>query len=272
MAGPFQVLFQWTQQDDRLGGWGEQYWNTGATIDTVQPIADELRVAWAQYKGDPSYCSQIRISDTTNFRNAETFTTNQVPQTPTPTTEADYPTTKALLRLTGGGANPRKTRQWVGGLRDRDVQLGGKWTPVPADTSLINAVFALLTNPAKNWAVRVLDPAVLPVPIIGFVDATGVVTAADGTIPNGATVRIKNVRNIKEMNGIWIVTKLTGNDYQLRGWTPTGITSIGKGKPSIRLQTYTFQPIAACKILKTSSHTVGKAPGQHSGRRRRRKV
>jgi hypothetical protein len=264
---PFRVAFFWKQQSTLEGGWTENYWNTGASFTDVGVRAEALRVAWTTYKGNPTYCPQLRISDTNTFRNTELVFTGGNPQTISPATDADYPTTKGLMVLRS--AQGLKTRQWAGGLRDRDVLGSGKWNPASSSVAVINVVWGLLTSPANGWAIRVLDPTVLPVVILSINAATGVVTTAANTIPDNARVRIKGVKGLTTANGIWRVTKLSDTTFQLQGWVPSTAV-MTKGNGTIRNQVYVFQSIAAVDIVRTTSHRVGKPAGLLGGRRRRR--
>jgi hypothetical protein len=266
---PFKVSFFWDQQTSLLGGWSENFWNTLASIAEVKPKADALRVAMSDYKGNPTYCPRYRISDTVVFRNAETFTTGSLPIAPFPANDADYPTTKVQLVL--GASNGRKTSQWFGGVRDTDVSSSGNWNPEPLSNTRLAAIANILATGANGWAIRVLDPAVLPVTIISINGTTGVVTTAANTIPDQARVRIKGVQGMTVANGIWRVQKLSDTTFQLNGWIPTS-QLFGKGNPTIRNQVYTFLTIATVKMPRSTSHRVGKPGGLLGGRRKRRKT
>jgi hypothetical protein len=211
----------------------------------------------------------MRISDAFNFRNTLTVITGVNPGAVTADDDADYPTTRVLLRLASslGG----RTSQWAGGLRDVDVNNSGRWRPTPAGLAAMNDVFAALTLPANAWAIRVLDPAVLPVLILSFNANTGLLTTAANTIPDQARVRIKGTKGVPGLNGIWRVQKLSDTTFTLIGWISSTF-AITKSNGTIRLQSYVFQPISVCGILRSTSHRVGKPSGLLGGRRRRKLI
>lgn len=263
---PFKVAFFWTQQTSLLGGWSENYWNSLNDLSVLQTKANDLRNAWFNYKGNPVYCPRIRISDVTRFRQVQILLTGATPLTVSTATDADYPTTRVLmeLRATGG-----KTRQWVGGIRDRSITNSGNYTPTATETTNWNVVANILTTAANGWSVRILDPAVLPVAILAINGATGVVTTAANTIADGVQVRVKGARGMPSANGIWRVTKLTDTTFQLRGWVPT-TDVLEKGNPTIRFQSYILQAIQQVVPIRSTSHRVGKPSGLLGGRRRQR--
>jgi hypothetical protein len=266
---PFKVTIFWAQQTSKLGGWTENYWNTLAGFTDVAPKASQLALSWFNYKGNPTYYQDIRLTDVDNFRNTRLMGVSSNPATVTDATDADYPTTRGLLLLASANTPPGRTRQWVGGLRDRDVTNSGRWNPVPASVSLINAIVAQLTSPGNGWAVRVLNPANALVDIININGTTGIVTTAPSPVLSGQRVRIKGVRGMTVANGIWKVDKLTDGSYQLRGWVPTTLPFLA-GNPTMRLQSYVYQSIASATIVRTTSHRVGKPTALLGGRRRKR--
>lgn len=263
----YHVSFFWQQSVSRTGGWSENFWNNLDSKAAVQAQAELLRAAMFQLKGNPAFCPRYRITTVGKFRDTTTILTQQVAgSTVTDAEAADYPTTKIQVKLKSASTF---TNQWFGGLRDADVRGGGFWQPTGAATGRINAIFALLTSPARGWNVYVLDPANLAFNIESFDAATGIVVTVGANILNQDKVRIKGVKGIAKANGIWRVTKTADQTYRLQGWVGTAEVFL-KSNASMRKQSYIGQPVATCEVVQSTSHKVGKPGGLLGGRRKKR--
>lgn len=269
----FRVSFFWKQQVALEGGWSENFWNNGSDYGAVLTRALDLRTAMIAVKGNSPFCPRFRISDPAIFRSGKN--TRIAGAAPGPNLaadfSADYPTTKWLLKLTGSTAT---VNQWFGGIRDESVNQGGFLNRAnPSVSQQFPAFAALLTNPALGWSVRVLNPAVLPIPILGINPTTGLVTVSAHNYLNDQVVRISRVRGLTEANGLWrvIIPPSSTTTFTLAGWVPSEQVYTKSPAANVRLQTYIFQPISLAQIDRATSHKVGRPTELLGGRRKTRR-
>lgn len=265
----FHVSISWQQTVSKTGGWTENFWNSLASRDAVVARTRALIDAFYAARGNPVFAPRFRVSEVGVFRSGKTYRTQQVPSSSVgPDTAADYPTTKVQVNML---SSTKFTTQWFGGLRDRDIASGGFWQPQGTSVNFYASVKTILTTGTNGWSIYVLDPASVLFPIVAFNPTTGVVTTVGANLVSQDKVRVKGVRGVTSANGIWTVTKLADQSYQLQGWVASTDT-FQKSNATIRKQTYVGQSIVDIEYVQSTAHRVGKPGGLLGGRRKRRKT
>ena len=181
---------------------------------------------------------------------------------------ADYPTTKALVRLSG----PQKyqTNMWIGTLPDYATTTGGIYTPPPLIVGYEKALFAILTDASNQWSIYNQDKGIMKKDVTA-ISAAGVVTCpAHGLLTSDYT-RISRTQGFSSpvINKVWLVTKIDNDSFQLVP-APTvvgAMTSPGKSQKQSRI----MQQISMAEVIRTTKHNVGRPFGLFSGRRKARK-
>jgi hypothetical protein len=265
----FRVAFFFQVQQERLGGWSQNFWNSSSDLAPVISAATALRAAMFNFMGAPVQAPNIRISDVDRFRevtiqNFPAFTYGDSPAAG----YVDYVNTSALLKMT---ADPSYiTRQWMKGIPDADVDLGGRWDPRAASLRRLNAVFSLLTSASQGWALRKLDRAILKRTITG-ITAAGVVSCANHGLATDDKTRISRVVSPTSLNRIFKVVRIDNDSFSLVG--PPAMSApaqVGISTTS-RKQATSYIAIKAVTVDRVTSHRTGRPFGQLSGRRRIRR-
>lgn len=260
----YRIGFRFVQQSSKLGSWTENFWLDTDDQTVAITEANNLRLQLNNAKGAQVYCPSYRVSKVGTFRASEQilFPTAAPVASNIALYDADYPTTKLLLEFR---SSTNKTVQWFGGLVDGWISASGNYVANGTSAQWMNQFFARLTGPQAPWSIRVLDPN-RPTFLVKAIDpATGIVTTNTNTFPADARVRIKGVRGLTQANAVWRITVITSTSFSLNGWIPT-TTLMTKGDPTVRQQTYTFQKIVRTRIVRSTSHKVGKMPDQLSGK------
>lgn len=287
---PFRVSFFSQQQSSKVGGWSENFWNSGSDLSVLigapatqlNPAGivgsiNPLRTALDYIKGAQVYIPNVRVSDVANFRQVALVEfADAAPHAVTPSVnqDADYPNTALLIALVG--ANGARVKQWVRGIPDTIVANSGRFNPSGWGPfqQYLNRFFAVLTNPTNLWSLNVRDPSKKPQPVQAFNYTTGVVSANNhGITPIGSTqeIRLKGFGKGNPANRVWQCLVTDSNTLTITPWaipTPTPIIT-GK-KPKVQWQLYIMTPIASGSVVRVSSHKTGRPIGQLSGRRRGR--
>jgi len=264
---PFRIAVRWVQQSSKLGSWTENFWCDVADKTSALTQATNLISVLNSAKAAQVYAPSYRISEVGAFRKSE-----QILRVATPSNnvaiygDADYPTTKLLLKFFGSDA---ATQQWYGGVDDEWISKSGNYVPVGQSTAKLNAIFAELSKGGVNWSIRILDPN-RPTFIVKAIDkVTGVVTTNTNTLAVDSKVRIKGVKGLTAANGVWRITVISGTQFSLNGWTPQ-TDDMTKGDPTVRPQTYVFRKIVSAKVVRSTKHNVGKMPDQLSGKAKKK--
>jgi hypothetical protein len=264
-----RVSLRWQQTNTRTGGWSENFWLSSSSIQSAYPLVFPLIQALSTFKGNQTFCPRFRLSQYGTSRLAQTFNTNRSNNVQGGATlDSDYPTTRIQVKMIG--AAPQSTTQWIGGILDRDTAGGGFWTPVGSSSASWLAVKNILTSGANGWSVYVLSPAVLPVVVAAFADATGILTtaAAHGLVTNDI-VRVSRIHGIEGINGVWRVQLVDTTNVKLLGWVATGGTMTRSPAATVRKQERVLQQITDASIIQLTSHRVGRPTGLLGGRRKR---
>lgn len=271
---PFRVSLFFSQQSEKLTGWSENFWNSALAGADIEPQVVALRSKLIFSKASQVNCPYGRISTADSFRQVKPlkFIASNTGTTPaTPSGDADVPQTGLLLQF--NGAPPNFTRQWFRGIEDRQISLSGTYNPVGAFTGWLNAFFAQLLKSGEGWAIRVLDPTVLPKTISTFASDTGIFTSVGLNADTDVTIRIKGAKTLRAANGLWRVTKLVPADtYQLQQWVPLAAGIPLGGHPTARRQVMVYQQITACSVIRATTHKAGRPFGLAGGRRKRRQT
>jgi len=275
----WHVTFREKQQSAKLGGWGENFWNTNVSLAAAQAAANSLQDILINCKGAQLSITGYRLSQVGAFRVTQNITRVLGPFAPSPSAypDADYPSTALQLKLRGTTTN-KVTTQWLRGLPDSITTTGGLYTP--GGSSLWQAYFnqlcAKLTG--GSWAVYVLNPLTPYFPVTLNNTITGSVTIKGnnyGALGATAYVRIKGMGQQHPMNGLFTftVTDPTTGAGTISPWTPTTTNLPFWGKrPTAQAQVYMFDTIAEATNGITTSHYTGKPTGLLGGRRRKRKI
>lgn len=267
---PFRVSFFCQVQQERLGGWSENYWNSLSDLTAVIPLAKALRIALYTCKGRPVGMPTIRISPISNVRQVKILTFPVASANSTdPSLLTDYATQKAGLKLM---ANPSFTvRQWFGGVYDEDIASGGRWDPTPDDLKAFKALFAILTNAANGWALRKIDTSVMK-KTVQAISVAGVVSSLGHGLETDDLVRVGRVLTPNNINKVWKVVKISADSYSLNGFQTLTSAPIVKNSTYGQKQQFNYYQIASAEIERATSHRVGRPFGQLSGRRRRQRT
>jgi hypothetical protein len=271
---PFRIKFNWQQQSAKLGGWSTNFWINSDDLTFVKTKSLALLAKLNVITGAQVICPSYTISDISTFRNVENVeTSGGSPGTPTPSTDADYPSTALAIKLTAAGNY--NTVQWIRGIPDINISNSGRYTPVGAYAGKISSFFDELTASGNLWSVRNLNRATPKKVITALVLATGVVTCpAHGYGPTGTTlkVRVQGFKIPESANQIWRITVIDANSFQLNFWqVPTDTVVVGKN-PTAREQVYILNQISTGRVVRASSHYTGRPTGLLGGRRRRRQT
>lgn len=274
---PFRINFFLTQQGDRIGGWSENYWNSGTDLTVVKTATLELRAALMQAKGSQANCPRYRItpivftSSTIPPRSGKTYLVQGAQPRGGDSFPSDYQVTKLLLNFRGITTT---TQQWFGGQVDDCVVSGGFYNPSASGSSL--TIFgSLLASAGKGWSIYCLNPAFPGIPILSIDATTGTVTTGGHTFVTGDKIRISYVHGLLVANAIWKVIQIPSNttQFMLAGWVPSPLTPFLKSPNArVRLQRYYMEQISQVEVVRSSNHRVGRPTGQFGGRPKRRRI
>jgi len=266
----YKISYMFTQQADRIGGWTENLWLEGAS-DTYASFQAALMLPYiSALHGTATYSTGYRYQQQGGGR-ASTLVTNPfgAPGSLTDPNVSDYPTTAVALRMmTGDG---RRLTQWIKGVPDSVITKGGHYTPDSTYTGKMNAFIGQLLQPNSPWRLRVLDNTKTYRPVTNITQA-GVVSCPGYPFDNTTQIRIKGVKGLSVANGIWRLSIIDLDTFQLLQWTtPSPATPYVKCNSQARALVPTFVGIAGCQAYRATSHKVGRPFGQLSGRRRTRR-
>ncbi|MGH3512814.1 MAG: hypothetical protein ACRDRB_11110 [Pseudonocardiaceae bacterium] len=249
----------------RTCGYSENYWNTLSDLSSVVAAVRALRLALISYKGFGISCPVARVQDLSAFRAAQQIDFATAGTSPNAGDfGADFPTTKGLLRLSGPGKYT--VNQWIGSIPDSAVSFNGQYTPRPSTVTAFKSLRSLLITGGSGWATYQQDKTV-PKKTITAVTLPGVVTIAAHGYASGDKVRVARTGGIPGLNGIWVITVIDSNTFQLvappTGGFTGGYTKVG----TAQLQSRIFQQIVDASIIRVTEHRVGRPFGLFSGRR-----
>jgi len=254
----------------RQGGWSINWWNAATDQSAVVTRTRALAMAIFNFTGVGVSVNGARIQDLSAFRAALTEVYADLSSVASNIDRAaDYPTTKALVRLSG----PQKyqTNMWIGTLPNYATTTGGIYTPPPLIVGYWNALAGILQNAANQWSIYSQDKT-LEKKDVTAISAAGVVTCPAHGLATGDHTRISRVKGFTSptINKVWLVTVIDPNTFQLVP-APTvvgAMTSPGKSQKQSRI----MQQIATAEVVRTTKHNVGRPFGLFSGRRRRRPI
>lgn len=267
----WRASFFWTRQAELLGGWSENFWMDGVDKTGAVAACTALRAEFFQNKGYGVVCPRFRLSDPAVFRSGfDTKVVGAVAGTGSVDFSADYVSTKWLLKMVGDTAT---VSQWYGGVEDLSVQFGALNRSSSGISVGFARIKALMTANAGPWRVRVLNPAVLAIPVQRIDPVTGLVTVGAHNYLTGQRVRVARINGLTDANGIWRVTVPASSTttFSLDGWLPSAQVMIKSPSAQVRLQTYVYQHINDIRIERATSHKVGRPTQLLGGRRRKKK-
>lgn len=267
---PFRVSFFFTLQQSKLGGWSENFWNSGSDKSVVAATAKTFGRMLLNLKGNGTIWTVTRCSDVNNFRNVD-IDDNPVFNAPPDSIDSgdwsDLVSVSGLLRMTTNTGNP--TSQWMKSLCDGDIRGGARWLPRGASLTRANAIFNHLTTAGNAWALRVLDPANQRKPIQNATNAGVITSTGHGLVSNDIT-RISRVQGNGNWNGLWTVARIDDNSFSLVSYVPpAGVTVVYIGKGSSRKQVHIYPAIQTAKIVRVTKRNTGRPSNLLSGRRPR---
>lgn len=267
----FRVTIFCTQQaGPKTGGWSENYWNNLTDLTSLQNVmALFLPLRWA-LMGFGSNIIAYRLQDLTAFRAALPVPLTQFTSTPQGvSSDADYPTTKGLLRLFGPGKY--LTNQWLGGFPDNQTTRAGAFTPTNTFVAAFNSFSTHLQGGGNGWVIRSQDKTVAK-KLVTAVAQAGQVTAAGSNYVAGSKVRISRTHGVTGLNGLWTVaTNVDNNNFTIAppagGFIGTVVNPLG----TVQLQSALFQGISSATIVRATEHKVGRPFGLFSGKSKKKK-
>jgi hypothetical protein len=267
----FRVSFFWKQQAELEGGWSENYWADGVTSTQLVTYATTLRNLFNQVKGFGVWCPKFRISNPDVFRSGfNTRFPGAAPATGAADRSADYFTTKWQIKQRCSAGT---VTQWFGGCEDISIVRASLDRASTAISRNWADVVAELQGAGRPWRLRMLDPTVLPIPVLTINPETGLVTVGAHNFLTNDRVRISRINGLTDANGIWRVINATSSttSFSLAGWIPS--TQVYSKSPSaqVRLQKYAYQSITNISLERATSHKVGKPTDLLGGRRKKRK-
>lgn len=266
---PFRVSFFHQVQQAKLGGWSENYWSSHTDLERAQNSALALRPLLGQLHGSQVVQPSIRISDISTFRDVLLITVNTEPGSDVGVSAAvDYVTTAILLKLRSAGNYT--VRQWIRGIKDNMVRLGGLYSPVAADVTRMFTFLRHLESAQNGWTMRVLDRAV-PKKVVAAATSAGILTVRAHGYAADSLVRVSRGKGLTEINGLWRVTVVDPDTLQLQGFVVPPLPAPYRGGATVRLQQYRLEPIQTASIVRATSHKTGRPFGLLGGRRTRSK-
>lgn len=263
---PWRVSFFHQVQQDLLGGWSENYWNSLSDLSAVTTAATALRTKLFLLKGYPVQLPTVRISDVANFREVKTlrFADATVPSPIPDTSSADFVDTALLLKLT---ASPNYvTNQWLRGIYDDQISRGGRYIPTATFTTYFNAFKGALLDGTQGWNLRRLDRTV-PKKTITGITAAGVVSCANHGLATDDKTRISRVLSPDSLNKIWKVVRIDADTFSIVGPPAATVPATVGISTSSKRQSFVFVGITKVEIDRATKHNTGRPFGQLSGRR-----
>jgi len=267
---PFRVSIFFTQQQDLLGGWSENFWNSKTDLAAARTAGNALALALNGFHGNQTQLIAMRISDPASFRAVDITRYALAVQPPSRGDfGSDFVTTAGLLVL---GANPNYiTRQWLRGIPDGDIAFGGRWSPLPTSVTAFGGVRTLLTNTSNGWVLKKQNRDTLK-KVIQAVTQAGVVTCTGHGLASNDRTRISRAKGTFIINRVWQVTVIDPNTFQLIGFVQPAVPAVYLGNGTSQAQIPIYPAIGSADISRATSHRTGRPFGQLSGRRRVRRT
>lgn len=263
----YHISIDWQQSNTRTGGWREGFWLSATSLDVAKTRVLALLDPLNNFKGNPTFSRAYTVSEYPYKRVAESPLTGFSAGVATDATEADYPTVRVQLRLTG--TTGQKTTQWIGGIRDRDTKGGGFWRPAATTTRFFNATKTILTNVSNGWSINPLNVAFPKLVVVAFNAMTATVTTGvNHGYANNDYVRIQRLNGVPGINGIWQIRDATATTFALVGW-PSSDALMTRSNARVQKQDRVLVPIRDVEIVQVTSHKVGRPTGLLGGRRKR---
>lgn len=266
---PFRVSFFFAESNARNCGWSESFWSLLSNLNQVQAATDLLQPIMLAFRGNPVQCPYARISTVgvtrqVSIRNYQPFPyVLPVSSSPVP---ADFQNTALLMKLT---ALPNYiTQQWLRGCPDAEVSNAGQYTPDSYFLNGFNALVAALTNASNGWALQKLDPG-QPKKFISNVTTTGLITCAGHGLATDDNTRIRGARSVAGLDGVWRVTVLTADTFQIRTTQTFNVASANLSNATSQKQAHTYVSIGGATIVRATGHRTGRPFGLATGRRKR---
>lgn len=263
----FRVSFFWKQQADLLGGWSESFWNLGTDVGPVETAATNLRTRLNAVHGQQTLCTEIRISDVSQFRDVSILRFTTTPSPPGSVNDSDYPGVGVQLKLKAAGNYI--VRQTVRGTEDGDIRDGGRWKPRPATVIRFNALFAELTSAGNGWALRVQN-RLIPKKVVSAITNAGVITVAGHGYATNDFVRITRAKGTYDVNHVWQIVVLDSNSFSLIGWVAPTDPAVYKGNGKAILQSKTFIQISNVTYVRAAARKPGRPFGLSIGKQKSR--
>ena len=281
----FRCSFITAQQGDLIGGWSENFWLTVGSLSLAVAACQNLYNALAKAKSQGVWMPFFRISTVGSNRqtiiqrypgqvNTQGFAVNDTLGSLGPT----VPTVKVLVQLSNATPN-FCTKQWIGGIDASNFTYHGSYAPGNFSAAW-NVIMGSLTT--GGFQIRKVCPTNKPQNVQQFtISQTGLATYANHGLANGAIIRIGRFVNGLGVNGLWAISGVTTNTFQLNGIPNGQFAAVPQNTKTSYWMLYQYQmygitatsflqPVPPNNgVLRATEHRIGRPTQAYSGRRRR---
>lgn len=275
----FRCTVRHTQLADiKMGGWGESFWNQASSLSDAIANTETLRNAMFRIKGNQTALPSSRITPWPPTNRQTKLVSYAVAQAPSVISgfDSDYPTQALLLKLTSGGGY--ETLQWLRGIPDNVITVGGKYTPenVTGYTKRMKEFLAILMDSSQAWSQYKLNTATPTRIITSVALATGVVTApGHGLTPIGSvkSVRLSGFLSPRGLNKVWNVIVSSVDTLTLLGYVAPTNPNVAVSFVLAKLREQVKIPVQINEavIVRATEHYTGRPTELLGGRRRNRR-
>jgi hypothetical protein len=262
-----RIIYNWTYQSSRLGGWGESFANFSDDPGTVEQNARDLFDTLQGLHNPGAYCSNFSIRSAGGGL-SRIVELNDQPKPAKAGTEndGDYITTSLLMFY--ADSTGRSIRNWISGIYDNWISGDGVYNPTPTGATAVAAFQARIIDPARGWCLIKQDPSRPKKVISAFNAGTGVVTITGHGLDPTLQIRLTRLGVYKQYTGKWWFVIVDANNIQLVQFTPSALTgAVPKGARAQQVF-FTATQIIKSTVLRSTSHRRGRPFGQYTGRRK----
>lgn len=266
---PYRVSFQFNIGSARLGGWSENFWNSGNDIATVRTRAANLWPLLVACHGAQAFSPRFRVANALANRDSQLFSDPTAAARPVDANnpDGDFPTTS--LQISMRRADGSGTHMWMKGLQDEIIVQGGRYIAAGVFAVKFPQLVGMLENVNNGWSLYKLDNAEPKMPITSVSTAGVVVCPAHGFTPPNK-IRISRVKNVPGVNKIWKFTVLSADSIQLLNWTPYTGTVYDFGDGVAQEQVYLTSQVNEVQVVQATKHNIGRPLNAFIGRRKAR--
>jgi len=264
----YKVAYFHSVQEELLFGWSENFWCEAAGLGAALAIAETIRPFSMAIHGHQTVLRAIRVTDIGPPRVTRVthYSGSVNPATPS-TSPSDYQTSAGGLILRSGDIY--QVSQWIRGIWDDAVSVGGVWTPSSTYVPLVNAFLAQLSAPSNLLRLRVTNKTNAAVPVTALTQL-GLVTATVPGLVSGNRVRISGTKGVPGLNKTWTVQVNDANSFFITPWIIPATAPVFTQLGTVRLLSPTLVPVTYASIIRATKRDVGRPFGLLSGRRSNR--